>query len=157
MIPCAWYRRPVLPENWRARTKSKALMRCNPRIIGSKKPFIPTDFDEFSIRRADTGIDYRYPLFAEKKKASREIPQSLFYATGRTRTGTVLPAWFWVKCVCQFRHSGSFSRTENNLTIYFQITQVFLSFFNIKCCCTEILPLLFQTSMPIHTFSVNRI
>ena len=67
-------------------------MRCNPCIIGSKKTFAPTDADEFSIRRADTGIDYRYPFFAEKKKASREIPRSFFYATGRTRTGTVLPA-----------------------------------------------------------------
>ena len=53
-------------------------MRCNPCIIGSKKTFAPTDADEFSIRRADTGIDYRYPFFAEKKKASREIPRSLF-------------------------------------------------------------------------------
>ena len=83
------------------------------------------NLDKHSIRRADTGMDCRYPFLIElskspasiaqsnkqwvgfkKKKASREIPQSLFYATGRTRTGTVLPAWFWVKCVCQFRHSG---------------------------------------------------
>ncbi len=68
-------------------------MRCNPCIIGGKIPLAPMDADEFSIRRAaDTGMDYRYPLFDEKKKASREIPRSLFYATGRTRTGTVLPA-----------------------------------------------------------------
>ena len=54
----------------------------------------------------------------KKKKASREIPQSLFYATGRTRTGTVLPAWFWVKCVCQFRHSGT-KLTLRYLNIFF--------------------------------------
>ena len=27
-------------------------------------------------------------------------------ACGRTRTGTELPAWFWVKFVYQFQHTG---------------------------------------------------
>ena len=39
-------------------------------------------------------------------------------AAGRTRTGTVLPAWFWVKCVCQFRHSGT-KLTLRYLNIFF--------------------------------------
>ena len=50
---------------------------------------------------------YQYPSTQNIIQIKKVLASKNFFtAAGRTRTGTVLPAWFWVKCVCQFRHSG---------------------------------------------------
>ena len=58
--------------------------------------------------KKDAATDACFFIQTKEKSPNANCVQTQSGAGGRTRTGTDCSAWFWVTCVCQFRHTGIF-------------------------------------------------